>query len=176
MQVTITEALRIKNEVSTIIGQLQSHIGSVNFGKIMDGGKEICNENVSFPEYLIQLNKALSISQEINDGLAEFNVESGISSLVRQKSNCELLIRVYESAISMIRQPVSRRHEIVGAVRMEIETVFTPFLTKKEIKELIKACKATIRKIQQDIDMHNAETINFSFEYSDIENLSTEQD
>jgi len=176
MQVTITEALRIKNEVSTIVGQLQNGLGSVNYGKVVDGGKEVFYENTTFPTYLTQLNKILAISQEINDKLSKFNVESGISSLVRQKANCELLIRVYETAISSIRQPVSRRYEIVGAVRMEIETTFTPFLSKKDIKELIKSCKASIRKIQQDIDTHNAEKIDFSFEYSDVENLTTEQE
>lgn len=176
MKVTVTEAMRIKNEVSMAIGNLQRYVGAINYGTMVDGGKEVVNTNASIVDYMKELQRKLIISLEVNDKLSRFNVESGISSLVRQKANNELLIKTYEQVLSMLnRQPVSRRYEVVGNNRIEIETLFTPFVSKKEVKECMKALRSDIREIQKSIEIRNAEFVDLNFEYSDIENSVLDQ-
>lgn len=168
MKVTVTEAMRLKNEISRAIQVLQASMFAVNMGVVTESGQEVINDTKPFPEYLTNLQHMLDISEELNSKLAMFNVVSGISDKVRSKANYQMLIQVFEQALSQYKPARSSKYEVVGAQRVEVVSTFSPFMSKVAVRSEIKICKTKMRELQQEIEKLNTKEIEFSFEYDDI--------
>lgn len=169
MKVTVTEALRLKNEISTMVSALQSSIGASEYGITYEGDKLVTDEDrEKFQDVYDQLSKILVISQGINSVLAKYDVESSVSDLVRESKNKELLIRVLTQALQY-KDNTSTSYQVVGNKRVEVKTHFIPHLSSKEIKLRITSLKKALRDIKSQIDKKNAATVELSFEYEDLE-------
>ncbi len=177
MKVTVTEAMRLKKEISHTINDLQMQSRYSIYGVTKEDGveKQPATSQVAFPDYLKTMEKAFSISEQLNSKLAELSVKTGISDMVRRKANLTVLKSALETAANQGVATSSTRHEIVGNSRTPIVTTFEPFMTKKDIKTRIKTIKAEIRAIQGVIDGNNAQQIELPFEYDDLEDFRIQE-
>jgi hypothetical protein len=175
MNVTVTEAMRVKNQVSQKVQEIQSQAHQVQYGVMKEGDAIIGEQDTKkFEDFLQALNGIYSISEKINSILARFNVESGIADAVRQKANLTSIQNYLESAIAQSATRKSTGWQMVGTQRTAVTQIFTPYMTKSELKAKVKAVKGEIRKLQSLIDSKNSEEIDLPFEYEDIDAITVE--
>ena len=171
MEITVTEALRIKNEVSSAIKTLNYKIHSASFGITKEDGVVTSRDEDSFLDVEKSLIKGLTYSEELNNSISMFNKKLNVDTLVRKMQNSKLLLEVYTRNLGKTKPTINKRFENLGTVRQSIEVVFSPYISSKDMKEKISKEKKIIREIQSEIEKLNQNTINVNFEYSDIESL-----
>ena len=171
MEITVREALRIKNEVSSAIKTLNYKIHSASFGVIKEDGVVTSRDEDSFLDIEKSLIKGLTYSEELNNSISIFNKKLNVDTLVRKMQNSKLLLEVYTRNLGKTKPTINKRFENLGTVRQSIEVVFSPYISSKDMKEKISKEKKIIREIQSEIEKLNQNTINVNFEYSDIESL-----
>lgn len=172
MKITVTEALRLKNQIATVVGQVMHENTSYGLTTV-DSVVTETGEQLTIMAHLDRLNKVFAISQAVNSALAAFNVTSKISDNVRRKSNIAFLVQVLENTMRMSDEKSSQHHENVGDTRVVVKTAFKPYLTKTAIKDQIKVLKAEERQLMADIDKANTTLIELPFEYEDVEALQS---
>lgn len=171
MEITVTEALRIKNEISAAVDKLKYNINNASFGVTTEDGEVISDEKEKFGEVEEKLIKALTLSEEINSVIAAFNQSSEVPNTVRKMQNAKLLMEVYSRNLQKTKPNKSKRFENLSTVRKSIETVYTPSVSGKELKNRISSQKTLVRNFQSKIEQANQLTVKVSFEYADVENL-----
>lgn len=170
MKITVTEAMRLKNEIAGLVQEIVC--GSFSCGKtLVDGVPEEESQAEDVRMYMYRVERVLEISQHINSILARFNVESGVADAVRCKHNIELQTNRWSLALSQAEPRKSKMHQVVGDKRVVVETVFEPSITKTDIKDAMRALKARERAIQGQIDRANLQMVELPFEYEDIDAL-----
>ena len=174
MEIQIIEALRMKNEISNHVRDLEFNAkNNIVIGNIYeDGVKTTDGEGFPYKETMEKLELALKFSEEINGKIADFNRVNHIDDLIRQKQNLKMLKEVYESILPKTKPTASNSWVILGEVRKQVLTEYRPLLQSKEIKEKIKIYKNSIREIQTKVEKLNQKTIELTFEYQDVDNLS----
>ena len=174
MTITVTDALRLKNDLARKIQSLQCT--SFSCGKTTVDGVETGNtgdeSEYAITEYADRLARALNYSYALNSILARFNVLSGVSDNVRDKSNTTLLMTIWQSALQRSEPRTTKGHQVVGDKRIVVETKFEPYLAKGFIKSKIKALRDQLRTLQTRIDEANVKTIDLPFTYADVDALS----
>ena len=172
MEITITEGLRLKNELSSTIKNLTYKTYSASFGVTLEDN-EITSKDVDlFNDVEETLINALNYSEELNNKLAKFNKESGVDSIVRKLQNAKLLLNIYTSSLPKTKPSKQKKFENLGTVRKSVEIEFKPTVSSTEIKEKISNQKVISRKLQTEIEQLNQNKISVNFEYQDIENLT----
>ena len=172
MELTLTEALRIKNEISNTVKTLSYSIHQSSLGVTREDNQITSPDIDTFIDVEASLIKALSYSEEINNAISTFNKESHVDVTVRKMQNAKLLLDIYNRNLSKTKPKTQNRFENLGTVRQSIEVVYTPFLTSKEMKERISTQKNLVRSYQKEVESANQNKINVSFSYKDIENLT----
>lgn len=172
MEITITEALRIKNEISNTIKTLQYSINNSSFGETTEDGEITSREDVDkFIKVEESLIKALNYSEELNNILSSFNKEFSVDVIVRKMQNAKLLLDVYNRNLPKTKANKVKKFENLGTVRQTILVEYTPFISSSEMKIRISEQKSLSRQFQSQVEKLNQNKINISFEYSDIESL-----
>lgn len=173
MKITVAEAMRLKGEISKAIQTLQST--PISNGKVTEGGVCVFDDSRHVPltTYILNMQKLFSFSEELNSKLALFNVEKGVSDIVRSKANVEYLISIYQNALPNSTQKEISRYETVGNSRVQIKQSFEPYVNKSEIKKQLRDLKAIKRGYLEKIDKANAQTITLDFEMSDLEEYAS---
>jgi len=167
MKVTITEALRLKNEVSQIVNKVNAM--AVDYGITKENGEEsVISDRDSFIDQIDKLEKILKISEAINSILAKFSVDSGVSDLVRKSKNIELQKQLLERSMGY-KQTSRLSYQVVGNERVAVKTEFVPYFSGKQIKEKIAGYKSILREVTSKIDVANSSMVELPFEYSDLE-------
>ena len=72
MKITVTEALRLKNEVSNVIKTLNYSIHQSSFGETTEDDEIISQDKDKFQEVETALILGLSYSEELNNSLSKF--------------------------------------------------------------------------------------------------------
>lgn len=175
MKTTVTEALRIQNEISEMIRTAMGKERYLQYGVTYqdDTVIEERGSRETLPEYLEKIQKFFGLSQQIHSILAKFAVDSGVSDKVRERENLKSVQRTLESALIAMPTETLTQFEVVGNQRVKVVTEFKPFVTKKDLKNRLKKIKTQIRELQVQIDALNAQLIELPFEYEDLE---TEQE
>lgn len=171
MELTLTEALRIKNELSNTIKTLNYNAFQASFGKTTEDGVVVSQDVDSFETVEASLIKALGYSEELNGKIADFNKTSQVDVIVRKMQNAKLLLDVYTRSLDKTKPKTNKRFENLGTVRQSIEIVYTPNITAKAMKDRISTQKAKIREYQAQVEKANQSKISLSFEYVDLESL-----
>ncbi len=171
MEITLTEALRIKNELSNTIKTLNYGIHQSSFGKTVEDGEIVSEDVETFENVEISLLKALSYSEELNGKISDFNRASAVDVTVRKMQNAKLLLDIYTRSLDKTKPKTNKRFENLGTVRKSIEMVYTPTITAKSMKNRISNQKSSIRDFQVQIEKANQSKISVSFEYTDLESL-----
>jgi len=171
MELTLTEALRIKNEISNTIKTLTYGINQASFGVTTEDSEVISPELDSFQDVEASLVKALGYSEELNNTISLFNKENGVDVIVRKMQNSKLLLDIYNRNLQKTKPSKQKRFETVGNVRKSVEIVYSPSLTSKDMKEKISNQKSLVRDYQSQVEKLNQNKIKVTFEYSDLESL-----
>lgn len=177
MQVTVTEAMRIKNEISSTVSKVQAMQHQIQFVRVKEDVKSAENtENISgtisWPVFISKITSLFTMSEKINSILANYSIDSSISDKVREKANLQYLVDLFEVAIKNSESKTTTTSQVVGNNRVKIVTVYEPLLNKTELKDKIKVMKREVREIQSFIDSANSKMIELPFSYEDIENAS----
>lgn len=171
MEITLTEALRIKNEISNAIKTLQYGIHSSSFGTTSEDGQVVSEDKDKFNDVEASLIKGLKLSEQLNATISGFNKDAGVDSIVRKLQNEKLLLGIYIQNLQRTKPTKSKRVETVGNTRQTIEMEYTPYVSSKDMKERMSKCKSNIRDFQSKVEKLNQSKIEVDFSYTDIESL-----
>lgn len=171
MNITITEALRIKNELSNTIKTLTYSTHQSSFGITTEDGTVISQDKDQFADVEASLIKGLGFSEELNNTIAAFNKETLIDVTIRKMQNAKLLLDVYTRNLPKTKPTTQKRFENLGTVRQSIEVIYTPSISGKDMKDKISVQKAIIRDLQSQVEKLNQSEISVGFDYSDLESL-----
>ena len=177
MEITIIEAMRLKKEISEEIGKLTYTRRGVSYGTNTEDGVRVDDQSQpTILEHMERSNKLLAMSFEINNVLDTFNKENGISHMVREMKNNELLLNMYDIALNnSVSREVSRREKFDNN-HVTVITKFEPYLKKTEIRKIQKNMRKNNRSLQGKIDKMNALTISLEFSHDEFEALTVSSD
>ena len=172
MKLTVTEAMRLKNEISQEIGRLQYTSRGLSYGTSAENDIRVDDQSqTTIVEHMERTKNLLAISYEINSILDKFNKENDISLMVRQMKNNQFMLSMYDSALNhAVAKEVSRREKLDNKF-VTVVTKFEPYLKKSEIRKNQKSLRAENRELQSQIDKMNGQSVNLTFEYQDFEEL-----
>lgn len=172
MKITVTEALRLKNEISGIVNTLNYASNSAQFGVLREDDQIISEEKESFTDVFKRFTKALGFSEEINNKLANFNRETSIDAKVRAMHNEKLKLQILTNALPKTKPSSTNRFEnLGGGSRKAVKVTYVPTINSNEVKTMMATAKSNMRKFQTEIELLNQKNIELSFEHSDIESL-----
>lgn len=172
MKITMSEALRLKNEISLCVNTLNHKTNYSSLGITKENGEEVSSgKEDKFITIIKNLELSLKYSEEINNEISNFNKANGVDAKVRSMQNSKLLVNVYANAIPRSKATKSVRFETVGNARQTISVEFIPDISSTSIKGHLSAEKEKIRILQKEIEELNQQKIVLSFEYFDIESL-----
>ena len=152
MEITLTEALRIKNELSNTVKKLNYSIHQSSFGKTVEDGEVVSQDIENFENVEESLIKGLSYAEELNNKISDFNKVSTVDVIVRKMQNAKLLLDIYTRNLDKTKPKTNKRFENLGTVRKSIEIVYTPTITAKAMKDRISSQKSLIRDFQSQIE------------------------
>lgn len=173
-KIQITEALRLKKEIANYYnGMIYKLNHNLYLGKTYIDDVEQTNLIVNKTPFLDGINHLIQISlfsEEINSKLAEFNVKSGISDLVRCRENVKLSIDVINKYIEKSKPVVNENITITSSgEKIKTVTKYVPSITEDVLKEQQLSYNKLIREYQNKIDKLNQKTITLSFDFDDFE-------
>jgi hypothetical protein len=174
MEVTVSEAMRLRKEISTAINQATSSVSRSAFGQHFEEGVLVSDEEQDkFQDVIEKFQQLLRMSWTLNNILDAFNVRSGVTSQVRARNNRQLLMGIYQNALMQSRPSKKKEREVLDSEIKQVEREYKPFQTKAELKQTIAALKADIRQFQGQIDSANATKVQVPFTYADMEAAMT---
>ena len=138
MKLTVTEAMRLKSDISQEIGKLQYTSRGLSYGTHTENDLRVDDESqTTIVQHMKRTENLLSISYEINSTLDKFNKENDISLMVRQMKNNQFMLSMYDSALNnAVAKDVSRREKLDNKF-VTVVTKFEPYL-KKSLAEQTK--------------------------------------
>lgn len=175
MEITVNEALKLKNEISTYVRKMSSVMQrGVSFGDVhvfVDGEDQTSDGyELKFTEAYDAFHSLLSYSENINSVLATFNVENNISDLVRRKQNIVLLINMLENA-QQHSEPWKKKstENVAGVGKVTKEESFEPDMSQEQINSKISQLNEELRHIDSTIFDRNVTKVRLNFNYDDLE-------
>lgn len=169
MKISVTEALRLKNEISKLVQDLQYKLHACTMGTNFEDGVEISTNDNSFVEVNASLVQALKFSEEINNTLSNFNRENKVDNIVRKLHNAKLLFDAYGRLLSQTKEKKHSKWENLGdGQRKQVEIRYVPMITGSEMKKLINEQKKIFRDAQKAVESLNMKEIEVSFSYDDL--------
>src|SRR3990172_575242 len=152
MKITVTEALRLKNEISGIVNTLNYASNSAQFGIIKEDGETTSEEKENFSLVFERFQKALSFSEEINNTLSTFNRTTQIDAKVRAMHNEKLKLQILTSALPKTKPSSTSRFENLGnGQRKAVKVTYTPTINSNEVKSMMAEVKRKMREFQTEI-------------------------
>ncbi len=174
MKITVSEALRLKNDLSRTIKSIQSETYRAPLGLTKEDDQIISDEGdvKKFEEAVIRLEKSLLFSEEINSKIAAFNKTHQVDNKVRSMQNNKLMLSIFENALARTKPMKTTKFENLGnGTRKSIKVEYVPSVTSTEVKSKISHFKTKYRTAQNEIEVLNQGTIELSFSYEDLETL-----
>lgn len=172
MKITITEALRLKGDLSKIVNSLKSKIRYSSFGDNFEDGQKTSKDEDKFNDVEKLLINSLNYSEELNNALSDYNKDKEVDKLVRKMQNEKLLLEIYESSLSKTKATNQTTFVNLGTTRQSVEHKFIPTITLKEIKSKISKSKSLVREFQTKVEELNQGKLILSFDYNDVEELN----
>jgi hypothetical protein len=176
MKIHITEALRLKNEISALVRTLEYQAKTnIVMGKTYEDNILASEgDGLDFVATIQKLERALDISEELNNKLADFNRANHIDAMVRKMNNLKLLKSIHESLLPKSKATKNTTWVAVGDTRKQVVREYRPLHNASEIKEKINSYKQQIRELQSKVEKINLKFIELTFEHADIDALSVD--
>ena len=182
MAITVNEALRLKNEISSLLRSVQeiaSRSGFLGansrliFGELLEDGLKVEKPNgITFEDYKDRYYALLNYSNEIHTEIARFNADKNIGFLVRQRSNLlnvETLLN--QAATESKPYDRTRSNYVEGVGRVEIRSTFVPYVSDATYVAEAREVRDAIRSIDNEISALNSGTIQLSFGFRDVDDI-----
>lgn len=174
MQITVSEALRLKNDLAKTIQAVQSETYRAPLGLTKEDDQVISDEadGKKFEDAVARLQKSLRFSEELNSKIAAFNKTHQVDDKVRTMQNDKLLMSIFENALARTKPHKTTKFENLGnGTRKSIKVEYVPSVTSSEVKSKISHFKTKYRTIQNEIEILNQGKVELSFSYEDLESL-----
>lgn len=182
LTITVNEALRLKNEISSLLRGVQEiasrpgFLGAQSrliFGELFEDGLKVEKPNgITFEDYKDRYYALLNFSNEIHTKIARFNAENNIGFLVRQRSNLlnvESLLN--QAATESKPYDRTRSNYVEGVGRVEIQSTFVPYVPDETYVTEAREVRDAIRAIDNEISVLNSGTIQLSFGFRDVDDI-----
>jgi len=169
MKITVTEALSLKNELKQKVQQAIYDMNSSLFVTTTQNGVNVTSTGMTYEENFARLKKVLDNSQELNDAISQFNMESKVSNYVREQKNLLVLIAQIQNAIKKSVAGSVTSMQVVGAERIPVTTTSTPIVSAAELTKSLNFLKERNRELFALIQKANTQEIELSFSYEDVE-------
>lgn len=182
MEITIAEALKLKNEIGRAVNNFRpalEYSHGVTYGvQNVDGHDVESNNQVqAYPDVMSRLVKLYGFSNEVHTAIGEFNLRSGIPKLVRERKNLESLMRFAENAVPQSRaREFTRVENVSGIGKVQTHHKFTPYQSEAELNDAIRKFRARIREIDNEVARLNAQTIVLPFSYEELDDVLLDHD
>jgi len=176
MKITVSEALRLKNELSKTIQTVQYETHRAPLGITKEDNQALNDEadGKKFTETVTRLEKALAYSEELNSKIALFNKENKIDDKVRKMQNDKLMLGIFQNALNRTKATKTTKFENLGnGTRKAIVVEYTPTITATEVKGKINGYKTKYRTAQNEIEKLNQGTVELSFSFENVEELAS---
>jgi hypothetical protein len=184
MNVTVSEAMRIKKEIATEIQNIETgiyysvssrlkraHVDNVSYGVryeddtlMMDEGK-VCIETK-----IEEFQKLLSMSEVVNTVLANFNHDNEIGSMVRSRQNLALMLKFYDQQVMANSVPSVKSEKDKDSGKITVVR-FDPILSKSDIRTEVKNIKKSMRELQSQIEALNSKKVDLPFTFDDLDSV-----
>ena len=182
MTITVNEALRLKNEISGLLGGVQAigrhgallgRSSRLVYGDLVEDGLKVENQNgIRFEEYKDRYFALLNYSNEIHTAIAKFNAEHDIGFLVRQRSNLlDVEALLNQAATESTAYERRRSNYVEGVGRVEIQTSFAPYVSDAQYVTEARVVRDGVRDIDNEIARLNSGTLSLSFSFSDVDDI-----
>ena len=173
VNITVAEALRVKNELAGLVSELQQKVAYASCGDTYEDGVLTSKKSAgTVKELLPLLEKALSLSFATNSMLARFNnAQSVLADSVRRLENAKVLQRVLGSILEKSEPQTTTTFSALSNARVKVSVDFKPFFTKSELKARLRELKITQRELQNRVDTLNSHTVSLPFELEELEEL-----
>lgn len=182
MTITVHEALRLKNEIASLVNGVQAiarHAAFIGksarliYGELVEDGLKVENQNgIRFEEYKDRYFALLNYSNEIHTEIARFNAANDIGFLVRQRSNLlDVEVLLNQAATESKAYERERSSYVEGVGRVEIKTTFAPFVPDSHYVAEARAVRDGIRDIDNEIARLNGDSISLTFSFSDVDDI-----
>lgn len=174
MNITVSEALRLKNDLAKTIQTITYEAHRAPLGITKEDDEVISDEsdNKKFADVVSRLQKALGFSEELNSKIALFNRENKVDDKVRSMQNNKLLLSIFETALNKTKATKTTKFENLGnGSRKSIKIEYVPAITSTEVKSKISHFKTIYRTFQNEVEVLNQGKVELSFSYQDLESL-----
>jgi len=173
MKITVSESLRLKNELKQQINTVQYETRNSPLGLNYENGVLTSDEENGnkFKQNISRLEKLLSFSHEINSKISNFNRENGVDDKVREMKNYQMLLEIYNGILQKTKPTKTVNFQTVGNERKQVTVEYKPTLTGAEVKEKQSSLKKQYRSLQNEIEKLNTREIELSFSFDDLENI-----
>jgi len=185
MKVTVSEALRIRKSIASVISSSIDSLvpkrrlygttdtESVSYGTVKHNGELMLSEGVmTIEEKMSSLEKILGFSWDLNKLISDFNHENGIGNMVRKKENLNQLFKIYDTTISkQSKQKKITKKESTDSGSVLVTVEFDPYISHTKVKEQLKTLRRETMEIQSKIDKLNAKSIELPFELDEYEEI-----
>jgi hypothetical protein len=187
MKIPVTEAMRLKKEISAHIRKIQysemesnwrrskGSDSSVSFGETYSDGLHLIDDGkIDVLQKIQNMGQLLRISEIINSAIANFNHENGIGQMIRTRQNDKFMLEYYDKVVlpNSVASIKSDRDKDSGKIS-KIE--FIPILNKNDIRARIKELKNSVREIQAKVESLNTKMIEVDFSYDDLDDLLSDK-
>lgn len=171
--ITVAEALRVKNELARLVTELQQKVAYASCGDTYEDGVLTSKKTTGTVKELFPLLKrSMELSFATNSVLARFNnVKSSLADDVRSLENNKVLQRVIGSILVKSEPSTTTTFSVLNNARIKVNVDFKPFFTKTELKSMLKELKVQQRTLQNGVDIMNSHTISLPFELEELEEL-----
>jgi len=175
MEITVKEVMRLRKElaayVSTAIAALSSAVTGKSTLTLTDGSKEDKTpEGTSIAEAITHVETLMVFEEELNEKFAQFNVEQAIGRKIRMAARLDDMLKRMKSVTGKLK---ASEKEV--QVKTPVGTLLTgtlkfePFMAQKAARTWMKEIAAAKRQAQVEVETSDAQTLQFSFSYDDIE-------
>lgn len=184
MNITVTEALRLKNEVNNVLNRLTMSVAHLPVVVRADENTEddegdeddrldvVIREKETFNRLLfITLPRLQEMSLQLGTLLHRFNIQNDINERVQQIKHNNTYVETLREVMQTMSSQIKQAKMTDRQMRMEAsdQTVYLSpvivLVTKGDIKERIRELRVENRRLQREIDRANAKTIEIGFNY-----------
>lgn len=166
MKMKVREALQLRNSLEEKGNRLLLYRSSeIEFGSRFEDETDMTNpEKEYFPTKFTKMSQKLTLLRALNVALAEFNATTGITRLVHQIKDDQVLIEMLNEA-SRHKAYIRNRKGSDGKIVVE---KFVPFMSRDTLRSTLKALKEEVRHAQAEIDKLNGQEIELPFSEDDL--------
>lgn len=173
-KMTVSELLRIRNELHRTSSSLQMKLRNAEWGvfETEEGQKLNSTDGQKADVVLEKFFTCLELTGIVEGILVVYNGEHEIPQIVAEIKRIQQLINVLATAVENSRVKSKVERVPLSDEVITYNYVFKPHLQVENLKSALKDCRVKVRQLQAKLDTLNAQTVEVPFTYEDVEKLA----